>query len=522
MYVVFACVVLVFVLVIIAIAGFAWCGNNRRSCSPRNNRKCCLPTRPKCCPPKCCVGFGNTIRVDAVYGDDLTGAINGCPFKTIGAALLAAGNVDQNVVPCFEVWIFPGEYQESELVIPAGVSVIGLDASDSQPPLQSQIQSMMLGALLLYKKGQPIPPQAIPAPKALVSTRTGLMANGVVIRYTSTTPSPSTGVFMSNGSSLKNVVIWLDGTSSSADLTAVNISNDAAGRSNLSNVICFVDAGQQPASPTSKASCVTVSGVNTIFNLSPSITDCLMAVFSNSFGNIRARAVYHSAPGYFIVNNSFLFAIAFGNATNEIAGEAAASGSILDLQGCTVAATFAEVSQVDGATVYMNSTTPFGFARNGTANQKSFETKLYSSMQVWGISNDGAEDGFPIGAASYSFMPVGTIFAIITNMPNPIVYQITREHVVAYKLSLVVKTFDNSIGTLVASVYTVDPDGTTHKTNLVTGNLVVLANNNFQSVTSANLSVDLFAGQLIAVRVDNIDPVNEMSFTSISVSVQFY
>ena len=66
--------------------------------------------------------FGNTIRVDQVYGDDATGQKNGLPFLTVGAALAAAQAGDF-------VWVFPGTYNE-DLTIPNGVAVSGVAASN--------------------------------------------------------------------------------------------------------------------------------------------------------------------------------------------------------------------------------------------------------------------------------------------------------------------------------------------------------------------------------------------------------
>ena len=68
-----------------------------------------------------CPAFGNTVRVDKVFGSDETGARNGCPFLTIGAALAVAEPGDV-------VWVFPGIYEES-IVIPDGVAVKGLCAN---------------------------------------------------------------------------------------------------------------------------------------------------------------------------------------------------------------------------------------------------------------------------------------------------------------------------------------------------------------------------------------------------------
>lgn len=63
--------------------------------------------------------WGNVVFVDQVFGSNATGARNGLPFLTIGAAITAslAGDV---------VWVLPGTYTES-IVTKAGVSVVGLD-----------------------------------------------------------------------------------------------------------------------------------------------------------------------------------------------------------------------------------------------------------------------------------------------------------------------------------------------------------------------------------------------------------
>lgn len=69
-----------------------------------------------------CPLFGNVVRVDKVFGNDITGQRNGCPFLTINAALNAA-------LPGDTVWIFPGVYEES-IIIPSGISVRGLSRSN--------------------------------------------------------------------------------------------------------------------------------------------------------------------------------------------------------------------------------------------------------------------------------------------------------------------------------------------------------------------------------------------------------
>ena len=65
---------------------------------------------------------GNVVYVDAVNGDDTTGASGNhdLPFLTIAAALAAASSGDT-------VMVYPGTYDESGLTIPTGVTLHGLD-----------------------------------------------------------------------------------------------------------------------------------------------------------------------------------------------------------------------------------------------------------------------------------------------------------------------------------------------------------------------------------------------------------
>src|SRR5204863_1054151 len=72
--------------------------------------------------PFAALGFGNVARVDQVLGNDADGAINGLPFKTIGAAI--------NKIPPgggnYAIWIMPGFYEESNLNLPQDVQMVGM------------------------------------------------------------------------------------------------------------------------------------------------------------------------------------------------------------------------------------------------------------------------------------------------------------------------------------------------------------------------------------------------------------
>jgi hypothetical protein len=70
--------------------------------------------------------MGNTIVVDAINGNDLTGAVNGLPFATVNAAVTYMGTL---VLPAGGVtcWILPGTYAlTGGLTIPATCSLRGL------------------------------------------------------------------------------------------------------------------------------------------------------------------------------------------------------------------------------------------------------------------------------------------------------------------------------------------------------------------------------------------------------------
>lgn len=63
-------------------------------------------------------GYGNTLIVDSVDGNDAIGAVNGPRFKTIGAACAQANPGDI-------IWVFPGIYNES-ITVPSFVTLQGV------------------------------------------------------------------------------------------------------------------------------------------------------------------------------------------------------------------------------------------------------------------------------------------------------------------------------------------------------------------------------------------------------------
>ena len=76
--------------------------------------------------------FGNTIVVDQINGNDLTGAVNGLPFQTVNAAVTYMGTIPLPAggVTC---WVLPGTYAlTAGLTIPDTCSLRGLSTQTTR------------------------------------------------------------------------------------------------------------------------------------------------------------------------------------------------------------------------------------------------------------------------------------------------------------------------------------------------------------------------------------------------------
>jgi len=67
--------------------------------------------------------LGNTLRVDAVYGNDSTATIGGVAYKTVDAAIAAIG-----AGTGYTIWVFPGTYNLNSggITMPAGNALRGI------------------------------------------------------------------------------------------------------------------------------------------------------------------------------------------------------------------------------------------------------------------------------------------------------------------------------------------------------------------------------------------------------------
>jgi hypothetical protein len=90
-----------------------------------------LPTTLPAVSPK----FGNTLVVDSVNGNDLTGAVNGLPFATPQAAI---NYINTNSLVGVTVWIMPGTYALSAgITIPNTCSLRGLSTQTTRLTLSA-------------------------------------------------------------------------------------------------------------------------------------------------------------------------------------------------------------------------------------------------------------------------------------------------------------------------------------------------------------------------------------------------
>lgn len=442
-------------------------------------------------------GFGNTVRVDKIYGDDFKGVISGAPFLTIGAALKYAATINQNTTPCFCVWIFPGTYTESELVIPPNVSVIGLDASASIAAIQGQFKSLTGGKAITNK--------------SLVGMN-GLAANGVVIRTTvGFTPLSGsvTGIHMSAGASLSNVVVWVDTNDPAvaANLTAVDMAGAA---SSVKNCILIADGTNLPDTFSGvTVAAVSTSATNPSRRLIPDLADCtLCALGSPTFGSVTVASLNLNVPGWMLVSDCAITGTGISGAGVRSQND----GANGVLQGCIVSGSVNDVTSSGQTTIIeINSTTLVGLGKAPVIN--GFTTKLYSFQQSWGVGN-------VLYAGGTTYLPLGIVPNFTLPAPTPFLFVVNRSPTIAYQMSLTIKTTGEAPGKgIKVTLQKISSKGVVTATNL-TASLTLDGSTDYQQVNSEpNDIACLASGDILAVFMEASALV---TITDVSVTVNYY
>ena len=226
--------------------------------------------------------MGNTIVVDAINGNDLTGAINGLPFATVNAAVTYMGTL---VLPAGGVtcWVLPGTYAlASGLTIPDTCSLRGLS---TQTTRISWAASVPGGTATLLTMGENTRVEDV----TLTLTSSNATTNLVGVRTPNTTSNTSklrTCVVTVNNAGLAvgtttNVYgILDDGTGTLGPATfsfnftrgvTVNVLSNGAGQKRGvyvtgANDITFRDTNIYVAAPTDAGSTGSYHGVETTNN----------------------------------------------------------------------------------------------------------------------------------------------------------------------------------------------------------------------------------------------------------------
>lgn len=266
--------------------------------------------------------FGNVARVDAVYGNDTTGVLNGLPFLTINAALAAAQAGDV-------VWIFPGTYTES-FTIPNDVSVIGLSS------------------------------------------------NEVIIQRAATASTDL--VVMGERSSLQNVTLQLT-SAAHWQLRGVVFPGTTNATAFMQNVFVTVDNSGATVGGSSDVYGVHVNGSATPTDNIVAISDC--EIFVNSIGVGAKRGLLVDGTGSINVKNSQIRVQKGLGAGSAIAAETNNASAALTLRTSTCSATasagiFADISQTQG-TLTLIDTALSGAGANGLG----FSTKNAPNTLIW-------------------------------------------------------------------------------------------------------------------------------------------
>jgi hypothetical protein len=280
--------------------------------------------------------FGNIARVDKIYGNDGTGAVNGLPFLTISAALTAAQTYNVSSGDPVVVWVFPGVYEET-LTIPDNVGVVGISAG------------------------------SLPANAAGVG--------GVTIEQVNI-GLPTTLVTMGNNSLLENVSLRLTTASNIIALTGISVPTSAILSSiNLTLIIGNTSLGS-----------VAVNGINVTGGQSiiDQININIMATSNHS-----ARGILVGANSTVLVNDSSIMVQSSG--TGSIIGvETNGAGASATINASTIsgtsAGTPADISQGTGTTLTIQAST----LKNENANAGGFTTTFSPNTLNWAIYNAGA------------------------------------------------------------------------------------------------------------------------------------
>ena len=282
-------------------------------------------------------GAGNTLTVDAVYGNDTLGAASpySYPFLTITAALAAASSGQQ-------VFVRAGTYNES-INIPAGVGIRG-----------ASTQTVKIQKL------------AVVASTTLVTLNNQTRIEDVTLNLTSSANVNLVGMLFVSTSDV------IDAKFRSAVL---NVTSTASGGGNVYGI-------QSSSTSTTSAS----------FSSSSAIRACTINVTASGTGAVRGIII--DGPNRFIIRDTIVYAT--GAATNLRGVETTSAtnqGSYAELKTSTiyglstVGPTGYDIQRDAGTTIVLNATDLVNANANGGFSVKTEPSNIFYG--VVGNINDG-------------------------------------------------------------------------------------------------------------------------------------
>lgn len=294
--------------------------------------------------------FGNTLVVDAVNGNNLTGSVNGLPFATPQAAI---SYINTNSLTGVTVWIMPGTYVLSAgITIPDTCSLRGLSTQTTK------------------------------------LTLTGSNPGGTVTMLT-----------MGENSRVEDLTLTLTSTNATTNLVGVNTPNTTSTTSKLRTCVVTVDNSSLAYTTSTNVYGIYDNGTGTLgpssfsFNFTRGVT---INVFSNGGGN--KRAVFVSTPNdiTFRDTNFYVAApVSSSSAGSYVGVETTNATCSVQFRTCSISGpstagsyTGSDILQTTPGTGFINNGIQLGPGCdlvNKTAGGKPFTTYVTPTTLVYGL-----------------------------------------------------------------------------------------------------------------------------------------
>lgn len=400
--------------------------------------------------------FGNTLVVDAINGNDLTGTVNGPPFQTIEAAI---AYINANSLTGVTVWIFPATYTLASattgLTVPDTCSLRGLSVQTTK-----------------------------------------------IVMNAANAGNTVTMLTMGENSRVEDLTLTLNSTEATTNLVGVRTSGTTSTTSKLRTCVITVDNSSLAYTTSTEVYGILDDGTGTLgpssfsFNFTRGVT---INVFSNGGG--KKRAVYVTTANDITFRDTNLYVKA---PTSSLS-----TGSYVGVEttdaGCSAQFRTSSISGPSSAGSYTGSdilqTTPgTGYINNGiqlgpgcdlvnkTAGGKPFTTYVTPTTLLYCLFGNVAN--------GTHYMWPGTL---VTNLDNTEVFYRVQQKCIVQGMSFNVRT---APGTGKNLTVTVKKSTTGIPGSGVATTMTQTISGATKQGTQYTTSVDLAIGEYISIEVD--------------------